>query len=1083
MKVTADAAGARDQSRYDRPIPRPARREKWKDGVNGQISPTVAGDLNAHRRHDVERHDDAAAVRRSSARGASRISPRSTEWGSPRAAFRARRAPRRASPARRSTPRAADSPARTSTCVSDRAIASISGATHSSRFDPPSLQFTDPASRALGAHERRLPRQRRRRRRDHSPRAHLQRGRRRVARTRAIRRRSSTPTPTRCSAPASRRTPSRDSIAIATPLGVPLAGSDVPTDRQRRRSPGSDALDDTRDTLETRALTTYVGYTRDGALGFGPLVGAVRRRRATRAHARRAAHARRLRRDRATHAHRDAPRRERRAHGGRRRIARFPARTCSCARRRSTANARHHRRHARRRIVLADGRFAWTLEGGERDRVECRRAAASLQGDGSGGASTDCGRKAATTARHLHLQLHRRFRRGPPDELLAHAVAARCARARCGTPRRRSSHTVGADALLQHASTARASRRDGFASAPAEKPGARAGARRATGRAPSRLHVSPRVGFSYTYNRDKDNGTARARTRSADSIARQTGTIRGGIGEFRDLLRPGHSRRRVGGDRPAGRDVCRSRASARPFPARLVALRDDPGTIPTQCVDGSGVLAESAPSVTLIDPRYDVPRSWRASLDWNASVHRLACCASAALGVVRSVAARRRRRELRRRAAAHARERRQSSGVRVAGVDRSGERRGVGGRVAAVAISSDAWAMRVSDLRGYGGQLTFGLVARRVQVPRDAFVLRVAELHAPGDAPTVSAASTARRSAIRASVEWAPDRTTRAMSSCSPAVLDAARSERVTLFARAQSGLPFTPIVQGDVNGDGRGGDRAFIPNPARETRCGARRAASLAASRTDRPRREDCLVANLGRVGGAQRLSRAVDAVAQHAVASADAAAVGRSRVAPNVYLQNVLAGVDQLRARQQSLRGWGSPASPDPVLLVPRGFDASTQRFRYDVNPRFADTRPGRTLFRDPFRLVIDFSINLSTDYDLQQLRRAVEPVQERARAGSAASADSLAAFYLSNTSSIHKVLLAETRLAVPERVAGGGAAARRLGVLGARARICTSRSASSSRTGRAARGRRSSTACRRRRRRTGRSSGSSRRSPTRS
>ena len=52
--------------------------------------------------------------------------------------------------------------------------------------------------------------------------------------------------------------------------------------------------------------------------------------------------------------------------------------------------------------------------------------------------------------------------------------------------------------------------------------------------------------------------------------------------------------------------------------------------------------------------------------------------------------------------------------------------------------------------------------------------------------------------------------------------------------------------------------------------------------------------------------------------------------------------------------MRGWGSPAAPDPVLLVPRGFDAAAQRFRYDVNPRFADTRPGRTLLRNPFRLV---------------------------------------------------------------------------------------------------------------------------------
>jgi hypothetical protein len=127
-------------------------------------------------------------------------------------------------------------------------------------------------------------------------------------------------------------------------------------------------------------------------------------------------------------------------------------------------------------------------------------------------------------------------------------------------------------------------------------------------------------------------------------------------------------------------------------------------------------------------------------------------------------------------------------------------------------------------------------------------------------------------------------------------------------------------------------------------------------------------------------------------------------------VYLQNVLAGVDQLVHGGNNMRGWGSPAIPDPVLFVPRGFDASAQRFRYDVNPRFADTRPNRTLLREPFRIVIDFSLQLSTDYGLQQLRRAVEPVKSpegwRRR-----SADSIAAFYLTNTSSLHKNLLAES------------------------------------------------------------------------
>src|SRR5439155_26746083 len=77
--------------------------------------------------------------------------------------------------------------------------------------------------------------------------------------------------------------------------------------------------------------------------------------------------------------------------------------------------------------------------------------------------------------------------------------------------------------------------------------------------------------------------------------------------------------------------------------------------------------------------------------------------------------------------------------------------------------------------------------------------------------------------------------------------------------------------------------------------------------------------------------------------------------RVSPNIYFQNVLSGVDQLIHGSDDLRGWGSQVSPDPVLLIPRGFDAAAQRFRYDVNPRFAETRPGRTIALNPFRIVM--------------------------------------------------------------------------------------------------------------------------------
>jgi hypothetical protein len=60
-------------------------------------------------------------------------------------------------------------------------------------------------------------------------------------------------------------------LAAAGPLGLQTAGAGIPGDRRRDAVTWLGRLDDTRDTLRTRALTSYAGWTREGALGFGPL--------------------------------------------------------------------------------------------------------------------------------------------------------------------------------------------------------------------------------------------------------------------------------------------------------------------------------------------------------------------------------------------------------------------------------------------------------------------------------------------------------------------------------------------------------------------------------------------------------------------------------------------------------------------------------------------------------------------------------------------------------------------------------------------------------------------------------------------
>jgi hypothetical protein len=106
--------------------------------------------------------------------------------------------------------------------------------------------------------------------------------------------------------------------------------------------------------------------------------------------------------------------------------------------------------------------------------------------------------------------------------------------------------------------------------------------------------------------------------------------------------------------------------------------------------------------------------------------------------------------------------------------------------------------------------------------------------------------------------------------------------------------------------------------------------------------------------------------------------------------------------------------------VLLVPRGFNAATNRFTYDVNPRFGETRPSRIARPiEPFGVTIDVSLNLSVREEVQELRRQMKPGRgndTRPRL----SADSLMARYQRSMPSLFVALqaLSDTLLLSPEQ-----------------------------------------------------------------
>ncbi len=981
----------------------PGAAERWVDGVSGQISPTIAGDLNAvpSIMSNVTMIPGGFSVLGSGAESNLR-----TLNGMGLAAG--------------AIPRAARTETRVTGATFDPTRGGFAGANVDVRLGPGSrnvqrrngfvtidakaLQFSDPFTRALGTTTAGFR---------GSFGADGELVRRALTYNVAIDygRNASDPA-TLVSADADallRAGVSPDSVArlvaLANPIGVSLTGPGIPLNRQHQSFAWLGRLDDTRDTLSTRALTSYLGYTKDGALGFGPLAapsaGGERIERTMGAQltlgmyvgeGRRVLTESRLA---ASSVKTDVS--PYRAQPSANVLVRSPS---------TDLNGGISGLNIGGGSLFSTDDSRWTVEGANETiwmAVGRRHKFKALLWARADGLTQSGIPNSLGTFNFNSLE---DFSAGRPSSFT-----------RTLTQPERTGSVWNTAAALAHQFApspffnmlygARLEA-DGFMDSPATNPALESALGVKTGAAPGRIHLSPRAGFTYTFNRDRDNGNGTNQTNVGRFYRTTVGVLRGGIGEFRDLLRPGIlADASAATGLPGATSFLSCVGTAVPTPDWSL-FASDASNIPSQCRDGSAALGERAPSVTLIDPSYDVPRSWRASLDlntnWRTLLVRLSGLGSMDLhqpGIVDA----------------------NFSGVPKFSIA------GEGGRpvfVSTAAIDAQSGSVsasqsrisdqygrvnsRVSDLRGYGGQLTLGLSP-------DVFKFRNRYSLFASLGYTLQWSRRQFRGFDGAGFgdprekEWAASPTDARNVFVLTSGFSVPKVGTITMFGRAQSGLPFTPQVQGDLNGDGRFGDRAFIPSlagsmPAIGNDESMLYSQLLSLVETGSPTARNCITANSGKVVG-RNACRGPWTQSLNIQWRPQLPVRWGRRVVPNVYFQNILAGVDQALHGSDGLRGWGTQSTPDPMLLIPRGFDAG--RFKYDVNPRFADTRGTRNFSRDPFRVVIDFTMNLSVNFDLQELRRAVEPIKTpegwRRR-----SADSLAGFYLSKTSSIHKLLISE-------------------------------------------------------------------------
>ena len=488
-----------------------------------------------------------------------------------------------------------------------------------------------------------------------------------------------------------------------------------------------------------------------------------------------------------------------------------------------------------------------------------------------------------------------------------------------------------------------------------------------TDQAPAGVHASPRIGFTWIR---KPAGTGMRFSSIGMWNVGSVSYIRGGIGEFRSFLPPSVlSSAMVSNGLPSGPTYLTCLGAAVPIPD-WSGYSLDPATIPTRCSSGTATPApfsDAAPAVNLFENEYQPPRSWRGNLSYASNLGPLLYSVEGIYSLNLNQPGRR-----------------DLNFTNLGRFTTSIEGRPVfvdpGSIVPATGLVSSVDARRStlfgpvisnqSDLRSTSRQLTVNLspsfdIASSWYASLAYTLSSVRSLASGFDAPTFG--SPLDR-------EWTQGN----LDARHHFLLQGGKTIKrltFTLFGTFQSGLPFTPLVGGDVNGDGMFNDRAFIFDPAAapDSAVGAGLRVLLASSSG---RTRQCLLTQMGRA--ARRSSCEGPWTATLNANLSTYFEIPRSLgryVTVSLAIANPLGGLDQLLHGSSHLRGWGLQAFPDPVLYNVRGFDSSAKRFRYQVNPRFGNTQPANSIIRSPFRLTLDVSIStIGPAFPMQQLQRLV-------------------------------------------------------------------------------------------------------------
>ena len=477
-------------------------------------------------------------------------------------------------------------------------------------------------------------------------------------------------------------------------------------------------------------------------------------------------------------------------------------------------------------------------------------------------------------------------------------------------------------------------------------------------RVPSPVVISPRIGFQQTLGHSQEISAFSGAFRAPRAI------LRGGIGLFASNASSGMIGSALDNTGlPSGAQQIVCVGPAAPIPD-WTAYAADPTTVPERCADGtSGTpFSNAAPNVTLFARDFHPPRSVRANASWTGSI--LDARYSASLDGTYSVNLNQQRTlDLNFRPT-----------IAFMLPDEGRPVFVEPGSIVPTTGSIASGAARVSQEFARVTELRSDLQSRTAQL-----TLRLSPIQRTPARFGWSAAYT--YSLVREQVSGFnstagnPLDVTWARSGQGPHQIT--YSVRYNLFDAVQinwngmfrSGSAFTPTVAGDVNGDGYFNDRAFVYAPS-----GAPDSAVASGMRqlldNANARARDCLERQLGTIAARNSCRGPWSSNASLTVTLDRVKFRMPRRANISFSLSNPLGAADLAVNGSGHLRGWGQSIFPDQSLLYVRGFDPSTQRYKYEVNQRFGVTRPELVAIRQPVVLSTTVRFDLGATRERQSL-----------------------------------------------------------------------------------------------------------------